>query len=226
MADNNNIYTEKTDFNDKAVERRILEACEELFCQKGFDGTSIRDITTKANCNVAAVNYHFGGKEHLYQATFRRHLGELKNTYIAAVDKVMSQPQENVTLENLLRSFSGAMVELLIGKNKSQRFITLMTREMLDPHLPANLFYEEMMLPVQIVMHNALKKVCPQITDKQAMLAMLSLVGQLIHAVRFTEFAERGGIRDISFDIQELVEHTVNFSAAGIRAMDMQKLKT
>lgn len=223
MVENDNIYTEKTDTNDKAVEQRILDVSEELFCQNGFDGTSIRDITTKANCNVSAVNYHFGGKENLYLATFKRHLGELKDTYIAAVNKVMSQPEENVTLENLLRSFSSAFIELLVGKNRTQRFITLMTREMLNPHLPANLFYDEMMLPVQNVMHNAIRKVCPQITDKQLMFSMLSLVGQLIHAVRFTEFVERGGIKNMSFEINELVEHTVNFSAAGIRAVVIQK---
>lgn len=224
MGENDNIYTEKTDTNDKAVERRILDASEELFCQNGFDGTSIRDITTKANCNVSAVNYHFGGKENLYLATFKLHLGQLKDTYIATVDKVMSQAEENITLENLLRSFSTAFIELLVGKRKTQRFITLMTREMLDPHLPMNLFYDEMMLPVQIVMQNALKKICPQISDKQSMLAMMSIVGQLIHIVRFTEFVERGGIKDIPFDINELVEHTVNFSAAGIRA-GFQKTK-
>jgi len=46
---------------------RLLDAAEKLFCQKGFEGTSIRDITAEAGCNIAAVNYHFGGKEKLYE---------------------------------------------------------------------------------------------------------------------------------------------------------------
>ena len=40
---------------------RILQAAENLFSTKGFEATSVRDITTEANCNVASVNYHFGG---------------------------------------------------------------------------------------------------------------------------------------------------------------------
>jgi AcrR family transcriptional regulator len=225
MAENGGINIEKLEISDK-VRQKILDASEELFCQKGFDGTTIRDITTSAECNLAAVNYHFQNKEHLYQATFSRHLAELRETYIAAVNNVMSQPKENVTLENLLRSFSTAMVELLIGKSKSQRFITLMTREMLDPHMPANIFYDQMMHPVQMVMHDAIRRVCPKITDKQLMFSMVSLVGQLIHVVRFTEFVERGGIQNATYDINELVEHTVNFSAAGIRAVVSQNQNT
>ncbi len=218
MAENNNINTDKLEAGDTVIRQSILDVAEELFSRNGFEGTTIRDITTNAGCNLAAVNYHFQNKEHLYQATFRRHLGQLRETYIAAVNNVMSQPKENVTLENILRSFSSALVELLIGKSKSQRFITLMTREMLDPHVPPAIFYEEMMLPVQMVMHDAIRKVCPTITDKQLMFSIVSLVGQLIHAVRVTEFVGRGGMPGFTFDINELVEHTVRFSSAGIRA--------
>ncbi|UCF00455.1 MAG: helix-turn-helix transcriptional regulator, partial [Planctomycetota bacterium] len=54
----------------KAVCDRLLDAAEQLFAQTGFNGTSIRHITTKANSNIAAVNYHFGGKEKLYIEVF------------------------------------------------------------------------------------------------------------------------------------------------------------
>ena len=47
---------------------RILLASQKLFAEKGFDATSVRDITTEAHCNVASVNYHFGDKEGLYRA--------------------------------------------------------------------------------------------------------------------------------------------------------------
>ncbi|HEX5767815.1 MAG TPA: TetR family transcriptional regulator, partial [Burkholderiales bacterium] len=41
---------------------RILDAAEELFMQHGFEGTSMRLLTAKAEVNLAAVNYHFGSK--------------------------------------------------------------------------------------------------------------------------------------------------------------------
>lgn len=55
---------------------RLLDAAEKLFCQRGFEGTSVREITAEAGCNVAAVNYYFGSKEKLYEEMFHRRLSE------------------------------------------------------------------------------------------------------------------------------------------------------
>jgi AcrR family transcriptional regulator len=53
---------------------RILDAAEELFMEHGFEATSLRLITTAANVNLAAVNYHFGSKDELFQAVLTRRL--------------------------------------------------------------------------------------------------------------------------------------------------------
>ena len=44
---------------------RILHAAEELFAQQGFASTSLRQVTSRADVNIAAVNYHFGSKDNL-----------------------------------------------------------------------------------------------------------------------------------------------------------------
>ena len=49
----------------------LLKCAASLFAEKGFKGTSIRMICSKANVNTAAVNYYFGSKEKLYVAVFR-----------------------------------------------------------------------------------------------------------------------------------------------------------
>lgn len=58
----------------KDTAARILDAAEELFSEKGFAETSLRNITTKAAVNLAAVNYHFGSKKSLIHAVFARYL--------------------------------------------------------------------------------------------------------------------------------------------------------
>jgi len=47
---------------------QIIEAAIDLFAQKGFEGTSIRDLASKADVNVAMVNYYFGSKDKLFEA--------------------------------------------------------------------------------------------------------------------------------------------------------------
>ena len=53
----------------KDTRTKILRVAAHLFAQKGFSGTSVRDIVSAAGENVSAINYHFGSKQKLYQAT-------------------------------------------------------------------------------------------------------------------------------------------------------------
>lgn len=46
-----------------STKNKILDAAEHLFAVNGFNGTSLREITSQAEVNLAAVNYHFGSKK-------------------------------------------------------------------------------------------------------------------------------------------------------------------
>lgn len=54
--------------NDQSTKDALLAAAMRIFAQKGFLAATVRDICSLAGANVAAVNYHFGGKEALYGA--------------------------------------------------------------------------------------------------------------------------------------------------------------
>jgi AcrR family transcriptional regulator len=56
------------------TKERILDAAEALFMEHGFEATSMRAITASAAVNLAAVNYHFGSKEELFQCVLTRRL--------------------------------------------------------------------------------------------------------------------------------------------------------
>lgn len=52
--------------NDK--KEHIMNVAIELIAEKGFEGTSVRDLATRADVNVAMVNYYFGSKEKLFES--------------------------------------------------------------------------------------------------------------------------------------------------------------
>lgn len=57
---------------EKDTKDKILEVANELFAEKGFKGTSIREIAKLADVNLSAVNYHFTNKENLYSQVFQQ----------------------------------------------------------------------------------------------------------------------------------------------------------
>lgn len=65
-----------TYFNQKQIE--ILQVAEQLFAEKGFDGTSIREISKIAKINIAMVSYYFGSKEKLLESLILFRTSDLK----------------------------------------------------------------------------------------------------------------------------------------------------
>lgn len=49
---------------------RILDAAIELFAQKGYSATGMRELARRADVNLAMINYHFGSKQKLLEAVF------------------------------------------------------------------------------------------------------------------------------------------------------------
>ena len=81
------------EFNEKQIE--ILLVAEKLFAEKGFDGTSVRDIAKIATINVAMISYYFGSKEKLLEAlvlhriaSMRLHLESLYQENISPILKM------------------------------------------------------------------------------------------------------------------------------------------
>ncbi len=98
---------------------RILDAAEVLFAEHGFAETSLRTITTSANVNLAAVNYHFGSKKALIQAVFARFLGPFYKIVEVGLDQYEKQnPDGILSVEEILRYVSRAIAKVSDGDSR------------------------------------------------------------------------------------------------------------
>lgn len=100
----------KTDFNDKQIQ--ILKVAETLFAEKGFDGTSIRNIAKIAKINIAMVSYYFGSKERLLESLIVYRTSDLKYQ----LDNLLQEDLEPIEKINKL-------IELYINRINSNRGI-------------------------------------------------------------------------------------------------------
>jgi AcrR family transcriptional regulator len=215
MAKNNDYGPEKAP--NGAVKDRLLDEAERLFAERGYRQTSVRQLAAAAGCNLASVNYYFGGKDSLYRQVWKRVLTRLMEGRLAGIRQVMEDGGK-ATLEELLRSFSRAFIGPLTGPG-SGHLVKLMAREMFDQVLPSDLFIDEVIKPTMAAMEDAIVRVCPGVDRSRVPLLIFSIVGQLVHVVRVKTMFEKTDAPDVlKPDIAEMVEHIVEFSAAGIRA--------
>lgn len=202
-----------------ATRLRLLDAAEELFATKGFEETSVRELTTLAHCNLAAANYHFGGKENLYIEMFRRRLNEMCQRRIAGIQQALAQ--RDASLESLLRSFVATFLEPLTDIPHCRRLCTLYNREMLKPRLPKGMFFDELIHPTQRIMQQVFDRFCPKLSPSRREICMHSIVGQALHVLESRQMYLDAGLDPGPLSqLSQMIDHIVTFSAAGIRAFE------
>src|SRR6476659_3960675 len=114
---------------------RILDAAEGLFMEHGFEATSLRSITTAAGVNLAAVNYHFGSKEELFQAVLTRRLDPMNQERIDLLERIEREsPNRPLSCEKIL--FAMLIPALKLARDEKRggkNFLRLLGRAYADP---------------------------------------------------------------------------------------------
>jgi len=105
---------------------RILGAAEELFAQYGFAGTSLRQVTSRADVNIAAVNYHFGSKENLVNEVFRRRMDEMSEQRLTRLKAAVKDHPGD--LEPILAAFVEPALAMAQDRHGGGAFIRVIAR--------------------------------------------------------------------------------------------------
>lgn len=106
---------------------RILDTAEVLFAERGFTETSLRNITSKAKVNLAAVNYHFGSKKVLIQSVFSRYLDPFSERFHKSLDELEKRYQGDVIpLEVLLENMATTVLSVPAERNSLKVFMRLL----------------------------------------------------------------------------------------------------
>lgn len=109
----------------KDTKTKLLDAAEILFCEQGIAATSIRNIISKANVNIASVHYHFGCKQQVVKAVFERRLNPVNNGRIENLDRLEKASAGkalnvyeivNAFLSPAIRLFNSSKKEMIIKR--------------------------------------------------------------------------------------------------------------
>jgi AcrR family transcriptional regulator len=115
---------------------RILDTAEKLFAGNGFHSTSLRDITKDAGVNLAAVNYHFGSKDALFEEVFRRRFLPINQVRRDKLERIREEArQENLrpSAREVLQAFLAPVLHFRETEPGAAAFITLVGRTITEP---------------------------------------------------------------------------------------------
>jgi len=101
-----------------STKERLLQVAQALFAQKGFHATSTREITRRANTNVASLYFHWRTKENLYLAVYRRlfqQLTQMRQGMIELLEEGLRTHSMSVPRRRLVMPAQGVEYTIVNG---------------------------------------------------------------------------------------------------------------
>jgi AcrR family transcriptional regulator len=95
------------------TKEQILNVAERLFAERGFAGTTLRNVVSEAGVNLAAVHYHFGSKEELFRAVVARFARPVVEQELAMLEQLRAE-DELPSVEAILTAILKPCLEILV----------------------------------------------------------------------------------------------------------------
>jgi AcrR family transcriptional regulator len=208
---------------------RILDAAEELFMLHGFEGTSMRVLTSTAGVNLAAVNYHFGSKDALIEALFRRRLDPMNAARVAELDRLETAAKgRQLSPEQIIRAFIGPSLLLMEdAKGGGRNFIRLLGRTYTEPTKPIRVLIGQLYGPTMARYKAALEQALPHMPAGELIWRMHFMFGTLAYTLAATDTVQliAGCKPEDRYDARLLEDRLASFLAAGLNAPLKQTVK-
>jgi AcrR family transcriptional regulator len=206
----------------KETQLRILDAAEELFMQHGFEGASMRMLTARAGVNLAAVNYHFGSKDALIEAVFRRRLDPMNAQRLAELDRLEAEADgKPLAAEAIIRAFLGASLRMVEdARNGGRNFTRLLGRAYTEPAKPIRQLIGRMYAPAMERFKSALARALPELPRDELVWRMHFMFGTLAYTLAATDTVQliAGAKPEDRYDPRVLEDRLVAFMNAGLLA--------
>jgi len=210
------------DTTSQDTKSRILDAAEQLFMEHGFEATSLRQLTSSAAVNLAAVNYHFGSKEELFQAVLTRRLDPMNQERIEILARLERDAGERpIACERILAAMLVPALRLARDERRGgKNFLRLLGRAYADPAPFIRHFlsaqYAEMIARYKEAFHRAL----PHLSRQELTWRLHFVMGALSYTLAATDALKLfSQVASVEKDNDELlIQRLAPFLVAGLKA--------
>ena len=168
---------------------RILDAAEALFMEHGYEATSLRSITATAEVNLAAVNYHFGSKEELFQAVLTRRLDPMNQARVELLTRLEARAEPSpLPCERILMALLIPALKLARDPERGGKdFLRLLGRAYADPAPFIRRFLSEQYAVMIARFKAAFARALPQLPRKELSWRLHFIMGALSYTLAGTD---------------------------------------
>lgn len=198
---------------------KLLEAAAEIFAEKGYRNATVAGICRHAGSNIAAIHYHFGSKDQLYIAVWKRAFEEAMKVY--PPDGGLSP---DASAEEKLRALIYSHIHRILDAGKLGFSGQILLREMAEPTEAIRQIHHDAIAPLRKTTQQVMKELLgPLASEQDIHFCALSVVHQCIamgfsrSRKNFPAFLRKNKLNTELID--QLADHTVLFSLAGIAAV-------
>ncbi|MCX7555388.1 TetR family transcriptional regulator [Xanthomonadaceae bacterium JHOS43] len=199
-----------------STKERILSVAEALFAEHGFAGTSLRLVTSQADVNLAAVNYHFGSKDNLVAEVFRRRMDEMSRARLELLES--ARLVEGDRLDAVLRAFIEPALALSLDRDGGAAFVRVLARAYAERNDRLRKFLSDNYGHVLREFSRAIAECMPQLSKEALYWRLDFLAGALTYAMADFGLLRRGDNTDEKSHCERAASELVAFAAAGFRA--------
>ena len=203
-----------------STKNKILDAADVLFANKGFNGTSLREITSQANVNLAAVNYHFGSKKELIKAVMSRYMDELSPQLESALS-LICHGDSKPSLHDVFSAFVGPLLGLnKFKENGTSTFLQLLGRGYTDSQGFLRWFLTSQYPDVFTNFTKAVKIAYPELSTEEMFWRLHFTMGTIVFTMSSSEALIDIAQNDFDnqLDIAGVIERVIPYVAAGVAA--------
>ena len=204
---------------------RILDAGERLFMAHGYEGTSMRLITSEASVNLAAVNYHFGSKESLIQEVFRRRLDWLNDERLRVlIEMEEAAAGKPLKPSQIVDGFFGTLLRMADDNERGgMTFLRLLGRTLTEPSEFIRTFLAHEYATVMERYKEAFFKALPDVPKAEIVWRFHFMLGATSYAIAGTDALRlvtdwQVEEADAVDRVDRLVPRLMSFLMGGLRA--------
>ena len=173
----------KKKFTEKQI--KILDVAEELIAKKGFDGTSVRDICSRANINVAMISYYFGSKEKMMSYLYQYRVQRTKESF-----SEFAQTIKEGKPEMQMKEIVNYVISLLFKYSYFHGFVTQEMRSLDNVKDDLLEFYQTCVIRIEeIVKRGIVSGVFHNAPKSEDILTMI--IGSALFVIRNKNFYEQ-----------------------------------